>query len=289
MFVISQVAARSGPPRRSLLPRVHPRAPGPATSASRAIDVDAVGPGRPLARPARARGGRRHAPHDPLARRAPHPGRAGRAAAGRPGGAGAAGADAGDPARVPALPVPAGPHLRERHLGARRLGGGRRGSTAGSPTRRSRSSTRRSTRRGEKPLEVALDADALAKAMGAGWSGTPEDTLGEFQLSVWLRENGVKALAGRRRRRGLGRRPPGLPARPGRGLRPGAASPPGTRRRTPRSSSRRRRRRRRTCRARPRCGPWRGRRGGSADHRRGARRQRRGHPGAGVAAGDAGR
>ena len=46
----------------------------------------------------------------------------------------------------------------------------------------------------EKPVEVALDADALAKAMGAGWSGTPEDTLGEFQLSVWLRENGVKAL-----------------------------------------------------------------------------------------------
>jgi hypothetical protein len=47
---------------------------------------------------------------------------------------------------------------------------------------------------GEKPVEVALDASALAKAMGAGWTGTPEDTLGEFQLSVWLRENGVKAL-----------------------------------------------------------------------------------------------
>ena len=47
---------------------------------------------------------------------------------------------------------------------------------------------------GEKPVDVTLDADALAKAMGAGWSGTPEDTLGEFQLSVWLRENGVKAL-----------------------------------------------------------------------------------------------
>lgn len=46
----------------------------------------------------------------------------------------------------------------------------------------------------EKPIEVELDASALAKAMGTGWSGTPEDTLGEFQLSVWLRENGVKAL-----------------------------------------------------------------------------------------------
>jgi len=47
---------------------------------------------------------------------------------------------------------------------------------------------------GEMPVEVELDAGTLAKAMGAGWSGTPEDTLGEFQLSVWLRENGVKAL-----------------------------------------------------------------------------------------------
>jgi len=46
----------------------------------------------------------------------------------------------------------------------------------------------------EMPVEVELDAGALAKALGAGWSGTPEDTLGEFQLSVWLRENGVKAL-----------------------------------------------------------------------------------------------
>lgn len=46
----------------------------------------------------------------------------------------------------------------------------------------------------ERPVQVALDADALAKAMGAGWAGTPEDTLGEFQLSVWLREHGVEAL-----------------------------------------------------------------------------------------------
>jgi len=45
------------------------------------------------------------------------------------------------------------------------------------------------------PVDVPLDADALATAMGTGWSGTPEDTLGEFQLSIWLRENGIKALA----------------------------------------------------------------------------------------------
>ncbi len=47
---------------------------------------------------------------------------------------------------------------------------------------------------GEKPVDVKLDGAALAKAMGAGWSATPEDTLGEFQLSVWLKENGIKAL-----------------------------------------------------------------------------------------------
>ncbi len=46
---------------------------------------------------------------------------------------------------------------------------------------------------GEKPVAVPLAAATLAKAMGAGWSGTPEDTLGEFQLSVWLGQNGVKA------------------------------------------------------------------------------------------------
>ena len=48
---------------------------------------------------------------------------------------------------------------------------------------------------GEKPVDVPLDGAALAAAMGAGWKETPTDTLGEFQLSVWLRENGVQALA----------------------------------------------------------------------------------------------
>lgn len=47
---------------------------------------------------------------------------------------------------------------------------------------------------GEKPVVVALDATALAKAMGAGWKETHADTLGEFQLSIWLRESGVTAL-----------------------------------------------------------------------------------------------
>jgi hypothetical protein len=46
---------------------------------------------------------------------------------------------------------------------------------------------------GEKPVAVPLDAAALAGSMGAGWSGTREDTLGELQRSIWLRENGVQA------------------------------------------------------------------------------------------------
>ena len=57
---------------------------------------------------------------------------------------------------------------------------------------------------GEKPVEVALDAAAVAGAMGEGWSGTPEDTLGEFQLSVWLKENGQKALDASRAAAGWG-------------------------------------------------------------------------------------
>jgi hypothetical protein len=40
--------------------------------------------------------------------------------------------------------------------------------------------------------------------MGAGWTGTPEDTMGEFQLSVWLRENGSRALDAQRAAAGWG-------------------------------------------------------------------------------------
>jgi len=57
---------------------------------------------------------------------------------------------------------------------------------------------------GEQPVAVELDGAELATAMGAGWSSTPEDTLGEFQLSVWLRENGIKALDAQRAAAGWG-------------------------------------------------------------------------------------
>jgi hypothetical protein len=55
-----------------------------------------------------------------------------------------------------------------------------------------------------KPVAVALSGADLAAALGGGWSGTPDDTLGEFQLSVWLRENGVKALDASRAAAGWG-------------------------------------------------------------------------------------
>lgn len=45
---------------------------------------------------------------------------------------------------------------------------------------------------GEAPIAVALPSD-LAARMGEGWSVAFEDTWGEFQTGVWLREAGVTA------------------------------------------------------------------------------------------------
>jgi hypothetical protein len=45
---------------------------------------------------------------------------------------------------------------------------------------------------GEAPIAVALPKD-LASRLGAGWSVPLQDTFGEYQLSIWLRENGVHA------------------------------------------------------------------------------------------------
>jgi hypothetical protein len=47
---------------------------------------------------------------------------------------------------------------------------------------------------GEQPVEIELDATAIAAGMGDGWSGPRTDTLGEFQLSIWLQENGLAML-----------------------------------------------------------------------------------------------
>lgn len=54
---------------------------------------------------------------------------------------------------------------------------------------------------GEMPVPVTFPAD-LATRLGTGWTVPLQDTFGEFQLGIWLRENGVvpvdatKAVAG---------------------------------------------------------------------------------------------
>jgi hypothetical protein len=47
-------------------------------------------------------------------------------------------------------------------------------------------------RAGEKPVAVQVPA-TLASAMGNGWTEAIQDTFGEFQLGVWLRESGISA------------------------------------------------------------------------------------------------
>ena len=47
-------------------------------------------------------------------------------------------------------------------------------------------------RAGEEPVAVQLPA-TLTSEMGAGWTEAIQDTFGEFQLGVWLRESGISA------------------------------------------------------------------------------------------------
>jgi len=46
----------------------------------------------------------------------------------------------------------------------------------------------------EAPIDVKLPAD-LAKRLGTGWTAPLEDTFGEFQTGIWLRESGVDLAA----------------------------------------------------------------------------------------------
>jgi hypothetical protein len=47
-------------------------------------------------------------------------------------------------------------------------------------------------RSGEEPVTVKLPS-TLAADMGKGWSEAIQDTFGEFQLGVWLRESGIRS------------------------------------------------------------------------------------------------
>ncbi len=48
----------------------------------------------------------------------------------------------------------------------------------------------------EQPVSVPLDAASIAKRLGPGWTATPADTLGEFQIGSWLRARGVTGAGG---------------------------------------------------------------------------------------------
>jgi hypothetical protein len=47
-------------------------------------------------------------------------------------------------------------------------------------------------RAAESPVKVALPAD-VATRLGTGWKVTAQDTLGELQIGIWLREGGVES------------------------------------------------------------------------------------------------
>lgn len=48
----------------------------------------------------------------------------------------------------------------------------------------------------ERPVTVPLDAPAIAARLGGGWTATPADTLGEFQIGSWLKARGVTGAGG---------------------------------------------------------------------------------------------
>ena len=48
----------------------------------------------------------------------------------------------------------------------------------------------------EQPVAVPLDAAAIATRLGGGWTATPADTLGEFQIGSWLKARGVTGAGG---------------------------------------------------------------------------------------------
>ncbi len=46
---------------------------------------------------------------------------------------------------------------------------------------------------GEVPVEVSIPVDDLLAGLGSGWTVPLQDTFGEFQIGIWLRESGVPA------------------------------------------------------------------------------------------------
>ena len=85
----------------------------------------------------------------------------------------------------------------------------------------------------EAPIAVALPAD-LATRLGSGWTVPAQDTFGEFQIGIWLRESGWPAPTTARPPAGAGTGSPSSRARAAPGRSP--SRPPGTATPMPRSS-----------------------------------------------------
>ena len=154
----------------------------------------------------------------------------------RPGGPGGARSGPRRSCATPlALPVHDRALVRPGRPAARRLAGGRRRRIARMPESTEQILHPEKYAADEAPVAVDLPAD-LATQLGAGWSVPLEDTFGELQIGIWLRESGV-AQGGRATAAAAGWGGDRLavvegPTAPG----PSSSRRPGTRRPTPPSS-----------------------------------------------------
>ena len=108
-------------------------------------------------------------------------------------------ADAGDPARDAALPVHDGPDVRPGPVHQRRRLGGVDALYANVPETTEQILHPEKYQAGEGPVEIDVPED-LATRIGPDWNLALDDTFGEFQTGVWLRDadaaNATEAAAG---------------------------------------------------------------------------------------------
>ena len=201
---------RSGRPRRSTFAHEFTTPSRTRTSTCRTLGLDAIGQGdRALARLSLVEGDATLA-HDPLgaARNLTPAGaaRAGRRVASTPSRSQHPRRDAADPPRVAAVPVHAGaPIVHERLQASGGWEAVDRACTTKPPASTEQVLHPEKYDAGEAPVEV----DAARRTSPRGWApagrSTLEDTLGEFQLEIWLRGRPAVAKAtGERRPRRAG-------------------------------------------------------------------------------------
>ena len=190
LYVVSK-SGGAGPDRAVLLlARVRPRAPGPELDDLQGLR-QGPRPERPAARPAVDLRGRRDAADDPVGRRQPEPSELLQVLA--------SGTDPAAQAAMAAAPA----ILRETLTFPYTVGFSyvtTIQSTGGWPavnayfTKMPRSTEQilhpEKYTAGEAPIAVTMPAD-LATRLGSGWTVPAQDTFGEFQIGIWLRESGV--------------------------------------------------------------------------------------------------